>query len=255
MAPKQQTLRELALFAGAGGGILGGKLLGWRTVCAVEIEPYCREVLMRRQNEGHLDPFPIWDDVRTFDGRPWNGLVDVVSGGFPCQPYSVAGEHLGEHDARNLWPDTCRIIREAGPAFAWLENVPGLLGFPYFGTILSDLAEGGYDAEWGVFSSGGVGAVHHRPRLWVLAFDPVRVRTQRHRGRGHPGEAGQGGAGRAEHLREALENPCWPGNGVPQPLLRRVDDGFPCRVERLRAIGNAQDPRVCATAWRILSGQ
>ncbi|MCA9180554.1 MAG: DNA cytosine methyltransferase, partial [Planctomycetales bacterium] len=74
-------LNELALFAGAGGGILGGKLLGWRTVCAVEIDAYCRRVLMQRQNDGVLDPFPIWDDVRTFDGHAWRGKVDVVSAG------------------------------------------------------------------------------------------------------------------------------------------------------------------------------
>jgi DNA (cytosine-5)-methyltransferase 1 len=84
-------MNELALFAGAGGGILGGKLLGWRTVCAVEWEPYPASVLCARQNDGLLPPFPIWDDIQTFDGRPWQGIVDVVSGGFPCQDISVAG--------------------------------------------------------------------------------------------------------------------------------------------------------------------
>ena len=85
------NVNELALFAGAGGGILGGKLLGWRTVCAVEWEPYPASVLCARQNDGFLPPFPIWDDVQTFDGKPWRGIVDVVSGGFPCQDISVAG--------------------------------------------------------------------------------------------------------------------------------------------------------------------
>jgi DNA (cytosine-5)-methyltransferase 1 len=96
-------LNELALFAGAGGGILGGKLLGWRTVCAVEKEPYAASVLIQRQNDGILDPFPIWDDVCTFDGKPWNGIVDVVSGGFPCQDIRVAG---GGHWNiwRAIWP-------------------------------------------------------------------------------------------------------------------------------------------------------
>ena len=83
-------MNELALFAGAGGGILGGHLLGWRTVCAVERDAYCARRLMQRQNEGHIPPFPIWDDVRTFDGREWRGIVDVVSGGFPCQAHSSA---------------------------------------------------------------------------------------------------------------------------------------------------------------------
>ena len=87
-------MNELALFAGAGGGILGGKLLGWRTVCAVEWEPYPASVLCARQNDGILPPFPIWDDIQTFDGRPWQGIVDVISGGFPCQDISASGGGL-----------------------------------------------------------------------------------------------------------------------------------------------------------------
>ena len=78
-----EQLNELALFAGAGGGILGGHLLGWRTVCAVEYAAYPRSVLLARQRDGMLPRFPIWDDVTTFDGNPWRGRVDVVSGGFP----------------------------------------------------------------------------------------------------------------------------------------------------------------------------
>jgi|DEB0MinimDraft_6_1074348.scaffolds.fasta_scaffold15982_1 hypothetical protein len=88
-------MNELALFAGAGGGILGGKLLGWKCVCAVEFDEYARSVLKSRQDDGSLDPFPIWDDVRTFDGRPWRGRVEVVSGGFPCQDISTAGGAKG----------------------------------------------------------------------------------------------------------------------------------------------------------------
>ena len=88
-------MNELALFAGAGGGILGGHLLGWRTVCAVEWEAYPASVLCARQNDGLLPNFPIWDDVQTFDGKPWRGIIDVVSGGFPCQDISAAGRGGG----------------------------------------------------------------------------------------------------------------------------------------------------------------
>jgi DNA (cytosine-5)-methyltransferase 1 len=164
------ALRELALFAGCGGGLLGSRLLGWRTVCAVEIEPYRREVLMRRQRDGLLDVFPIWDDVRTFDGRAWRGAVDIVTAGFPCQPFSIAGKKRGGEDERNGWPDTIRIIREVGPRFALLENVPGLLVHEYFGTVLGDLAEAGFDAEWCVLGADDVGAPHRRKRLWILAY-------------------------------------------------------------------------------------
>ena len=119
MAHKQQALREMALFAGAGGGILGGKLLGWECVCAVEWEPYPAAVLAARQNEGFLPPFPIWDDVHTFDGRSWRGLVDVVSGGFPCQDISAAGKGAGiEGERSGMWKHMARIIGEVRPRSA-----------------------------------------------------------------------------------------------------------------------------------------
>jgi DNA (cytosine-5)-methyltransferase 1 len=164
------ALRELALFAGCGGGLLGSRLLGWRTVCGVELEPYRREVLLRRQRDGLLDVFPIWDDVRTFDGRAWRGAVDIVTAGFPCQPFSIAGKKRGGEDERNGWPDTIRIIREVGPRFALLENVPGLLVHEYFGEVLGGLAEAGFDAEWCVLGADDVGAPHRRKRLWILAY-------------------------------------------------------------------------------------
>lgn len=84
-------MRELALFAGAGGGILGGKLLGWEVACAVEINPYCREVLRARQADGILNEFPIYEDVCAFNGFEWAGKIDIITGGFPCQDISTAG--------------------------------------------------------------------------------------------------------------------------------------------------------------------
>ena len=116
------SLRELALFAGAGGGLLGSRLLGWRTVCAVEIEPYARDVLMARQNDGCLDPFPIWDDARTFDGRAWEGCIDVVTAGWPCTDISVAGRGAGiEGEQSGLWTEVARILAEVRPRACLLE--------------------------------------------------------------------------------------------------------------------------------------
>jgi hypothetical protein len=88
-------VNELALFAGAGGGILASILLGDRIVCAVEYAAYPRSILLSRQNDGTLPPFPIWDDIRTFDGKSWRGIAEIVSGGFPCQDISVAGGGKG----------------------------------------------------------------------------------------------------------------------------------------------------------------
>ena len=170
LAHIQSPLRELALFAGAGGGILGGHLLGWRCVCAVEWEPYPAGVLIARQNEGILPPFPIWDDVRSFDGRPWRGIVDVVSGGFPCQDISAAGKGAGIDGERSgMWKEMARIIGEVQPRFAFVENSP-MLTSRGLDRVLGDLSTMGYDAEWGVVSAADAGAPHRRERIWILAY-------------------------------------------------------------------------------------
>lgn len=188
-------MNELALFAGAGGGILGGHLLGWRTVCAVEYDAYAASVLLARQNDGLLPPFPIWDDVRTFDGRPWRGIVDVVSGGFPCQDISAAGRGAGiEGERSGLWVEMARIIDEVRPRFAFVENSP-MLTSRGLGRVLGDLAEMGFDARWGVLGAADVGAPHQRDRIWVVAYaagvqQGEQQEPPRNCAAGHCGEAG-----------------------------------------------------------------
>lgn len=165
-----EALQELALFAGAGGGILGGHLLGWRTVCAVEWEPYPASVLVARQNEGILPPFPIWDDVQTFDGRPWRGIVDVVSGGFPCQDISVAGKGAGIDGERSgMWRHMARIVDEVRPRFVFVENSPALIRRG-LARVIGDLVKIGYDCRWCVMGADDVGAPHRRKRIWLLAY-------------------------------------------------------------------------------------
>lgn len=162
-------MNELELFAGAGGGILGAQLLGHRTVCAVEYDAYARSVLLARQTDGTFPPFPIWDDVRTFDGRPWHGVVDVVSGGFPCQDISVAGRGDGLDGERSgLWREMARIIGEVRPRYAFIENSPALVNRG-LDRVLSDLAALGFDARWTVLGAADVGAHHQRDRIWILA--------------------------------------------------------------------------------------
>lgn len=162
-------MNELHLFAGAGGGILGGILLGHTTVCAVELEPYCRKVLLQRQRDGILPKFPIWDDVTTFDGKPWRGKVDVVCGGFPCQDISCAGKGTGITGERSgLWGEMARIIGEIRPKYAFVENSP-MLTLRGLDRVLGDLSEMGYDAQWGVVGAYHVGAAHRRERIWILA--------------------------------------------------------------------------------------
>ena len=238
-------MNELALFAGAGGGILGGKLLGWRTVCAVEREPYAASVLAARQNDGFLPPFPIWDDVCTFDGRPWRGIVDVVSGGFPCQDISAAGKGAGIDGARSgLWKEMARIVGQVGPRYVFIENSP-MLRTRGLHVVLKDLAEMGYDARWGVLGATHAGSPQHRHRIWILAHPP--------------GERGRGWNTCRKDAEDAWQRPENQGNdprGVgawdTEPRLGRVAHGVAARVDRLKAIGNGQVPAVAVLAWNVL---
>nr|WP_246588121.1 DNA cytosine methyltransferase [Paracoccus bogoriensis] len=128
-----------------------------------------------------LDRAPVWDDVATFDGHPWRGAVDIVTAGYPCQPFSVAGKRRGTADARHLWPHVARIIGEVAPPFVFLENVAHhlRLGFP---EVASGLVGMGYCLAAGLFTAAEVGAPHKRERLFILAIregdelaDPARL--------------------------------------------------------------------------------
>lgn len=243
-------MNGLALCAGIGGIEIGLRLaLGrsHRTVCYVEREAFCAAVLVARMADEALDRAPIWDDLSTFEGRPWRPKVDLISAGFPCQPVSVAGKGLGERDPRWLWPHVHRIICEVEPGLVFLENVPGLInrGLP---GILGEMAELGFDAEWGIYSAEESGAPHLRKRLFVLASHPERpvLRDEPRRGRRARGE----GAAEPEDDRE--ERNSWKNS---EPPLRGVADGLPDRMDRLRALGNAVVPEVACRAFLDLFGR
>lgn len=162
-------MNELALFAGGGGGILASRLLGWNTVAAVEIKEYAREVLLQRQRDRLLESFPVWDNVCTFDGRPWRGLIDVLSGGFPCQDISAAWDGPGLAGKRSgLWKEYLRIVEECWPDYVFAENVANLR-CRGLRTVIEDLARLGYGARWLTIDSSWFGIPHPRPRMFVLA--------------------------------------------------------------------------------------
>lgn len=258
-------MHELALFAGGGGGILGGQLLGWSTVAAVEIEPSARQMLLDRQRDGYLPKFPIWDDVCTFDGRPWRGLVDVISGGFPCQDISAAGKGAGLDGERSgLWTEMLRIIREVRPRYALVENSP-MLTRRGLGRVLGDLAEGGYNAAWGVLSAAALGAPHIRERIWIVATD-----TRQHKEGAFPYTPG-------ERLQARLLQRCEPSQeaarwstdrspGIDTPKADAADtDGSQCDRDRLPVrpekeisgaglSGCSGDARRCNPWWEIEPG-
>lgn len=264
-------MNELALFAGAGGGILGSHLMGWRTVCAVEREAYPAQVLAQRQNDGILPPFPIWSDVLSFDGRPWRGIVDVISGGFPCQDISSAGKGAGIDGARSgMWSQMARIIGEVRPRFVFVENSPMLVSRG-LARVISDLAQMGYDAQWARFSASNFGAPHQRDRLWLVAHaNGIRLETQRLTSgfpkeitllRSYSQNVSNTQSIRWQQARENIRRPTqrfsrsskkWSRWWDVEPGLGRVADGVANRVDRLKATGNGQVSIVAVNAYEFL---
>lgn len=248
-------MNELALFAGAGGGILGGRLLGWRTVCAVEYDPDQRDVLLQRQRDGVLERFPIWNDVRTFDGKPWRGHVDVISGGFPCTDISRANANATgiNGEKSGLWREMARIIGEVRPFFCFVENSPMLVGRGLT-RVVSDLATLGYDARWGVLGAHHVGAPTERERIWIVAYPmctgepdgwPCRVRRWLCRQSETAGNLRNGRGSEVPWMWQVEPTVC----GVASRVAPRLDKR---RSARLRGIGNGQVPAVVRMAWREL---
>ncbi len=224
-------MNELALFAGAGGGLLASQLLGFRTVCAVELDWYCRCVLIQRQNDGHLRPaFPIWDDIRTFDGRAWRGHVDIVTGGFPCQAYSNAA--AGNNTADDLWPEMRRVVADVAPRYVFAENVSRVA----IDQAANDLEQMGYETRAISLSAADLGADHIRPRHWLLAHTDNK------------GELLRGFNAEVARVRNVATR-VWESDARSS----RVPDGVAYRMERLAATGNGQVPAVAATAWRYLT--
>lgn len=260
-------MNELHLFAGAGGGILAGQLLGDRCIGAVEIDAYAQKILFARQEDGTLPRFPVFSDIRKFDARPYRGRADVVSGGFPCQDISSAGKRAGITGKRSgLWSEFARVVREVEPVHVRVENSPDITSRG-LGVVLGDLAALGFDAQWGVLSAAELGAHHLRERIWILATHPDRQRQQQPAVSGQevrlwPGHSDLP-ASDAHHDRpERREQqqarnrqarrtsyPHWPAESG----LVRMVHGVPHRLDRIRCLGNAQVPRVAAAAWRILT--
>jgi len=245
----------LSLASGIGGLDLGFKLAvpAARTVCYVERDISAISVLVKAIEEKKLDDAPIWTDARTFDGNPWRGVVDWVIGGYPCQPFSIAGNRQGHGDPRNLWPAFKRIIGEIRPNGCFFENVGQHLRDGYFDVVRPDLERLGYSVTETIVNASEVGAPHRRQRLFILATNDS--------GEGRKGlvaskdsrEARSGRWGGEEDLPLIPNSPFVNGHSWPQPLVRGVDDGITDRVDRLHMIGNAVIPEQAAFALQVLN--
>lgn len=239
-------MRVLSLFSGIGGLELGLERAGMTTIGQVEIDAFCRGVLAK-----HWPGVPRHDDVRTAPAW-WRSAprpaVDLVCGGFPCQPFSHAGKQLGTADERWGWPWMLDMIREVSPRYVLIENVPGLLSdTEAFATILADLSRLGFDAEWSIHSACQMGAPHVRKRLFTVAYAN--------------GEYGAQGMGRDQYPDPAIRAKHWGASNAMDSGERtlgaergidRVAHGIPGRVDRVRALGNAVVPQVAEFVGRMI---
>lgn len=253
-------LNGLALCAGIGGLELGVKLAcpSYRTVCYVEREAFPAANLVARMEDGCLDLAPVWSDLSTFDATFLRGRLSVVTAGYPCQPFSLAGKRAGDKDDRHLWPHVARIIAECRPQIVFLENVPGHVT-KGLDVVLSTLNALGFDVEWDLFSAAASGAPHRRQRLFILAYSHRAELREQERGR--PGHGGASVAdanstrletsrpGKPQTQDTLLERSSW---WATEPDVGRVAHGVSYRVDRLRALGNGVVPAVAARAWRTL---
>lgn len=242
----KEKLKVLDLFSGIGGFSLGlERTGGFETVAFCEIEEFPRKVLAK-----HWPEVPCYHDVRelTAETLSRDGIaVDVITGGFPCQDISIAGKKagIGEGTRSGLWSEIIRLVSELRPQFIIVENVSNLLRGPserpggWFGRVLSDLAECGYDAEWRNIPAWAVGLPHRRERVWIIAHSPeIRFASEFFKGcsqKSH--EARQAGASLLPpyHVRMG---------GAPDSFTLRESDGFSTFMGCINSLGNAVVPQI-----------
>ena len=247
-----------SLFSGIGGLDLGLERAGWQCRWQVEIDAYCRRVLAK-----HWPAMPRHADIRALTGGELED-VDLVAGGFPCQPISLAGRRRGKDDDRWLWPEFARLVGELRPRYVCVENVPGLLT-QGMGEVLGDLSALGYDAEWQTLPAAAFGAPQLRYRVWIVAYNhrnrcrewPDQPECQSQSG--EPADPRQGsqtlaGPHHKPIFRTVLP---WPANPpwTTEPEVGRVALRIPRRVDRLRALGNAVVPVCAEYIGRLIRGQ
>ena len=267
-------MRHGSLFSGIGGFDLAAQWMGWENVFQVEWDSFCQKVLTK-----NFPNVKRYGDIKEFDGTEYAGAVDIISGGFPCQPFSHAGKRKGQADDRYLWPEMLRVIREVKPTYVVGENVAGLVSMDNGKTldgILSDLANEGYTTEQFIIPACGVGAWHRRDRIWIIAYSVNGAdRTIGEQGReeesisgeyrekGQPREFSRTGCeissdtestGTRSHNGGIL---CGSSNGysgwwATEPAVGRVANGIPNRVDRLKGLGNAIVPQVVLQIFKAI---
>ena len=237
---QQHLVRHLDLFSGIGGFALAAQWVGGiETVGFCEIDPWAQKVLAK-----NFPNVPIHDDVKTLNSKNY-GRIDIITGGYPCQPFSGAGERRGEADDRHLWPEVSRLITAARPRWVLCENVDGHVSMG-LDQVLAELEGKGYSAEPIIIPACAVGAAHRRDRVWIIAHDSSigvsgdqseEVPRFKILQRGENGRKTEGVRGMP---------------ALPSSQLCGSGDGIPKRVDRLRGCGNAIVPQVAAEILRVM---
>lgn len=225
-----------SLFAGIGGFDLGLERAGWTPRWQCEIDPYCRRVLER-----HWPDIPRYGDIKRVD---WGSVerVDLIAGGFPCQPFSTAGLQRRLADPRWLWPEFARAIRQLGPRYVLVENVPGILVGGGMDAVLGDLAALGYDAEWESIPAAAVGAPHLRWRVWIVAHRPGPRLVADPDGGGLP-DLQTGGLGNGRDATRAPQSDVGPGgHDVPSDMADPDQGGWTGRPRDLPGQDRRDEP-------------
>ena len=278
-----EELPTVISFCSGYGGIERGLDLAGvkhRVIAYVEIEAFAIANLVAKMESGQLVPAPIFTDLKTFPAHLFRDCVDIITGGYPCQPFSAAGKRLGTEDPRHLWPYILDHIRSIRPVRCMFENVEGHISLG-LREVIGDLEGAGYDATWGIFSASEVGALHQRKRVYIVAdshngqreLKNEEIRTGRDASFYGSEEladtisTGSQGwlSGREDTERESQlrhlgcggtalqrgQEQSWP----PEPRVGRVVDGCADRVDRIRLLGNGVVPQTAAKAWTTLTSR
>lgn len=280
-------MKHLDLFAGIGGFSLAAQLAGWETIAHCEINPFCQKVLHK-----HFPASKLHADIKELDGKQYRGAVDIITGGFPCQPCSSAGKRLGKEDERHLWPEMLRVIREVSPRWVVGENVRGLVNWNdgvVFEEVQTDLESAGYEVQAFLLPAAGVGAPHQRQRIWFVAYtnskrmwDAMGSDSGQRRSdansleskvvqqeNGPPFQQNiesyntftadananisrSQGSKNKEEWQQSTNRNAW--DFFPtQSGVCRGNDGVPNRVDRIKALGNAIVPQVALQIFKAIN--
>ena len=241
-------LKHGSLFSGIGGFDLAAEWVGWKNVFQVELDDYCQKVLSK-----NFPNVKKYKDIRDFDGSKYKGAVNVISGGFPCQPFSAAGKRRGTDDDRYLWPEMFRVYKESGAVYLVGENVTGLLsmgGGSVIEEILSDLEAEGYQWEIFILPAASVGAWHKRDRIWLIVYpNSHRLEKDSNDKILHREQAEKEDIPHRSLLSMPVQNGSVQGGtiGCGEP------DGLPNRVDRIKALGNAIVPQVAYEIFKTIN--